>query len=233
MTLLNRPAHASLPPRRKAARAAGALLVAVTVLPVATGCGPLRAGQAAVVGDTAISEDSLRDQVDAVIKVNGTATSPREAVTRGTLGALITFELIDKAAKDAGVSVTTKQVDDLRATARQQLPTQAEYDKVIAGQLVSPANAERFLRLVLLTDELGKKYVPGDPQDTAVAAKRAEKLRELEVAAQRTLKVSVNPRYGAWVPGQVFIASSLSGGLASPGTEAQPAGSGDTGVSGG
>lgn len=199
---------------RRAGTAARALVACLCLLGVAA-CSPTRAGNAAVVGEHAISEQQLQDQVDAIVKASA-AQGDRSTVVRSALSALVTFQLIDAVAKDQGVQAAPAAVNALRTQARTQLPAQADYEKVIAQQFVAPRNAEQFLRLIVLSDALGRKLVPGDDQDPKVAAARTEKIRQAEEATAKRLGVRINPRYGSWSVKEMTVVPSLSGGLATP-----------------
>ncbi len=204
-------------------RVAVKALVACLCLLGTGACAPTRAGNAAVVDNHAIPERQLQDQVDAIVKASANQTDNRAAVARSALSALVTFQLIDAVAKSQGVQAPPEAINALRTQARTQLPAQADYEKVIAQQFVAPKNAERFLRLIVLSDTLGRKLVPGDDQDPKVAAARTEKIRQAEEAVAERLGVKINPRYGRWSAKDMNVLPSLSGGLATPAAGASAA----------
>ncbi|HEU0102884.1 MAG TPA: SurA N-terminal domain-containing protein [Mycobacteriales bacterium] len=98
--------------RRAAARLLATCAVAAVVL---TGCGssPIRAGAAAVVGDSRISTEELAQDVDEGLADPGAAqlAADRPSYQRDVLSRRISADLVDVAAQRRGVSVTQGQVD--------------------------------------------------------------------------------------------------------------------------
>ncbi|HEY3479397.1 MAG TPA: SurA N-terminal domain-containing protein, partial [Streptomyces sp.] len=102
--------------RRTAVSIAAAALLAVSPALTACGSGPAHPGAAAVVGDQKISVSTLQAAVNEVRSAQ--AKSPQAAqggadsgkLSQQTLSMLVQNEVIDRAAKDHGITVTPAEV---------------------------------------------------------------------------------------------------------------------------
>jgi hypothetical protein len=187
--------------RRTAVSIAAAVLLAVSPALTACGSGPAHPGAAAVVGDQKISVSTLQAQVNEVRSAQ--AKSPQAAqagadsgkLSQQTLSMLVQNEVIDRAAKDAGITVTPAEVQQSHAQALQQANgSEAQLEAALLAQYdVVPSQLDAFLRTNIevgkLIQSLG--YQPGsDPGNTAVLAAITK--------TADSLGVHVNPRYGTW-----------------------------------
>lgn len=186
--------------RRSAITVSGAAALLVAA-PLLTACGDdAHPGAAAVLGGERISMGQLQGKVNAVRDAQLGAPHGDQMVkstgqlTRATLDGLIRDRIVDKAAKDAGVHVTRREVGEARA----QLSKRAGGEKklkqaLLQQQAIAPGEIDRRLRMQLLVDKIAKAegIDPRSPQGpAALNAKFSE--------ASEAMKITVNPRYGKW-----------------------------------
>jgi hypothetical protein len=180
--------------------AAAALLLASPAL-TACGSGPAQPGAAAVVGDQRITVSSLQHKVNEVRAAQ--AASPQADQMVGgsgrlatqTLSMLVQNTVIERAAADAGVTVTDGEVQQQHAGALEQFGgNEQALDTALLQQYdIVPAGADSFFRTNALVGKLivSLGFQPGsDGGQTAV-------VKEISKTAD-DLGVRVNPRYGAW-----------------------------------
>ncbi|MFE7097550.1 SurA N-terminal domain-containing protein [Streptomyces erythrochromogenes] len=183
--------------RRTALSVSAALLVAAPLLSACSG--ETRPGTAAVVGGERITTSALQAQVGAVRTAQNrseqaaTLIANTPQLERTKLGKMIQLRVLERAAEDAGISVTTKEIEDARraqegdkgAAALEQLALQARVP-------LAPGQIDEDLRFRLLLDKLSERY--GE-----------EKIIEPLTKASEALRIEVNPRYGAWDAKQVGL----------------------------
>jgi hypothetical protein len=186
---------------RTVAQALGAAIVVALL----SACGTSMAGNAAVVGTTAVSEaqvndifTELRDQLATDPAQKGQPLD--EGYTVVTITNRLTRSiLLAEAARRQGVVVTQTQVDTLvnDALKTQFSGNRAALDSALArGQNAVPASEiDALVRDVLLASALGKSLVPNGTTDQQNAAARAAVQK---VAAEWGVEIS--PRYGSWDP---------------------------------
>jgi hypothetical protein len=197
--------------RRTAVSIAAAALLAASPALTACGSGPAHPGAAAVVGDQKISVSTLQHEVDRVRAAQ--SKSPQSAQLLGqsgklsqqTLTMLVQSEVIDKAAADAGVSVSTAEVQQAHAQALQQFQgNEAQFEEAVLEQAgVAPTGIDDYLRTSLevtkLTQSLGLQ--PGSDNGSAATVAAIAK-------TAKSLGVHVNPRYGTWDEKQAIIGAA-------------------------
>ncbi|MFD6231036.1 SurA N-terminal domain-containing protein [Streptomyces sp. NPDC060232] len=183
--------------RRTALSVSAALLVAAPLLSACSG--ETRPGTAAVVGGERITTSALQAQVGDVRAAQNrsehaaTLISNTPQLDRIKLGKMIQLRVLERAAKDAGISVTTKEIEDARkaqedgkgAAALEQAALQARVP-LAAGQI------EEEVRFQLLLGKLSERY--GE-----------DKIIEPLAKASEALHIEVNPRYGTWDAQQVGL----------------------------
>ena len=153
---------------RTSRRLAGgtAILAAAVAL---SGCGAApRAGAAAVVGTTRISDGSLEQIVSRSLADPTAARAVgdnRNDYFRQALTRLINRVVLNRGAADNGVSVTAGQVDDRLAQFEQQSGGPAALRQQAAQSGVAPADLRDFVKDVVLRDALGDKLTAGVPVD--------------------------------------------------------------------
>ncbi|MDG4859178.1 SurA N-terminal domain-containing protein [Streptomyces sp. T-3] len=189
--------------RRRTALVVSAALLAAA--PVLTACGDqAHPGAAAVVGGDRITVAQLQSRVGEVRAAQQGATaesgqyeqavSKTGGLTRDTLQSMVLDKVLHRAATDAGVTVTRKEFQDLRA----KLETQAGGAKALEqGWLqqysIPPSRIDDSLRTEIEAQKLYQK-LGVDPSTDQGQAAFWSALSE----ASKALKIDVNPRYGTW-----------------------------------
>jgi hypothetical protein len=113
---------------------------------------------------------------------------------RNTLHTLVQARVIDQAAKDIGVTVTTREVQQARAAAEQQAGGKAQLDaQVLQTYAMVSADIDESIRTDLTMQKVAKHY----GADLQTAAGQATVVKVLRQTADK-LGIDVNPRYGTW-----------------------------------
>ncbi|MEU1078427.1 MULTISPECIES: SurA N-terminal domain-containing protein [unclassified Streptomyces] len=181
-----------------------ALALCVALLgagPLLTACGSeAHPGAAAVVGGDRIPVSALQAQVKDVRTAQ--EASPQSAqlirntgqLSRAKLHGLIFDKVLDRAAADAGVSVSRKELQQARAAmARQAGGEQAFAAMLLQQRGVAPGQIDDAVReQVQLT-----KLAAATGADLATPTGQASVTRTLTEASKK-LSIDVNPRYGSW-----------------------------------
>lgn len=202
--------------RRTALTLSAALLVSA---PVLTACGSeAHPGAAAIVGGERIEVSTL--QADVADVRSAQRNSPQSAqlvqgsgqLPRAALRRLIFGRVLDKAAEDAGVTVSRKELQQVRQAAVAQYGGE---DQLAAALLeerwISPDQIDGDLRqevqLPKLAAALGTdlRSEAGTQKVTAALSKASE-----------ALHIDVNPRYGAWDDKTIRLGEYRSPWLAEP-----------------
>jgi hypothetical protein len=180
--------------------AAAALLLASPAL-TACGSGPDRTGAAAVVGDQRITVATLQSKVNQVRAAQ--EASPQSAqllasstkLSTQTLTMLVQTAVIERAADDAGVTVSEGEAQQDRSAALQQFGGNEEaLNAALLQQFgIAPAEADNYFRTNALLGKLISSlgFQPGsDGGQTALLGILTRTANELGV--------TINPRYGTW-----------------------------------
>ncbi|MEU9005147.1 SurA N-terminal domain-containing protein [Streptomyces sp. NPDC048551] len=110
------------------------------------------------------------------------------------LNKMIQTAVLERAADDAGLSVTPKEIEEVRKAQLQQAGGRAGLEAAALQQAqLAPDQLEADTRFKLLRDKLFAHY---GSQDKALA-----KLGE----AAKALHIEVNPRYGKWDAQQIIL----------------------------
>ncbi len=178
--------------RRTALSVSAVLLVAAPLLSACSG--QAHPGTAAVVGGERITTSALQAQVNDVRAAqNRTGESAAQLIQsspgleRVKLNKMIQAAVLERAAEDAGVTVSTREVEERR---KAQLEAAGSPGKLEAAALeqahLAPGQLDADARFKLLRDKLFEHY---GSQDKAL---------ERLAAAAKALHIQVNPRYGVW-----------------------------------
>jgi hypothetical protein len=185
--------------RRRTALLLAAGLAAAA--PVLTACGSdAHPGAAAVVGGQRISQAQLQSRVDEVRTAQRSlvrddaqyaqAISRTGSLTRDTLHTMVLERVVERAAKDAGITVTRREVQRMRSGLEQQTGGAKALEATWLQQYgVPPQRLDDNLRLQLEAQKLAAKL----HTDT-----RAPAFWKALSKASRELHVDLNPRYGTW-----------------------------------
>ncbi|MFF9277595.1 SurA N-terminal domain-containing protein [Streptomyces griseosporeus] len=182
-------------------RTALLLSAAIAAAPLLTACGnDAHPGAAAVVGDQRITVAQLES------RVNEVRAAQREAVpdqaqyarvvagtaglTRDTLHGMVLDRVLHRAAEDAGVTVTRRDVQQLRSQLEGQVGGAKALETAWLQQYgVPPQRLEDNLRLQAEAQKLAAALGTRTDQPAFWAALSK---------ASKELGVEVNPRYGSW-----------------------------------
>ncbi|GAB2790650.1 SurA N-terminal domain-containing protein [Streptomyces chlorus] len=185
--------------RRRTALLLTAALTAAA--PLLTACGnDARPGAAAVVGGQRITVSQLENRVNE-IRVAQQEAVPGEAqyaqaiartgsLTRDTLHGMVLDRVLEHAARDAGVTVTPKEIQGMRFGLEEQAGGAEALESTWLQQYgIPPQRLDDNLRLQLQAQKLAQ----GLGTDTS----RPEFWQALSEASKK-LDVDLNPRYGSW-----------------------------------
>ncbi|HWU08128.1 MAG TPA: SurA N-terminal domain-containing protein [Streptomyces sp.] len=183
-------------------RTAPALFAATLVAaPLLTACGgEAHPGAAAVVGGDRIDVATLQAQAADVRSAQQDSARSQELVTKSgqlarvKLSGLIFGRVLDRAAKDAGVSVSRKEVQQIRSDAAAQSGGDEGVRTLMLEQRwVAPGQIDASLRQEVQLQKLAQA-LRTDLQSPAGVQAVGQALTE----ASKALHIDVNPRYGSW-----------------------------------
>ena len=187
--------------RRRSALTVSGVAALVVAAPLLTACGSdAHPGAAAVMGGERISMGQLQAKVKAVRNAQRSAPQSEQMIkgsgqlTRATLDGMIRDRIVQRAAKDAGVSVTRREVGTARAQLQRQAGGAAKLKAaLLQQQAIAPGEINDRLRMQLAVDKIAKA-AGISPQSPKGSAQLNAKLSK----TSRAMKISVNPRYGTW-----------------------------------
>ncbi|MEU1176619.1 SurA N-terminal domain-containing protein [Streptomyces sp. NPDC005820] len=186
---------------RRRRRTAFLLSAAIMAAPLLTACGnDAHPGAAAVVGGHRITVAQLETRVNEVREAQRAAV-PDEAqyaqvvaqtstLTRDTLHGMVLDEVLNRAAEDAGITVSRREVQQLRAGLEQQAGGAQGLETGWLQQYgVAPERLDDNLRLQLEAQKLATQLgtTTSDPAFWSALSVTSKKLG-----------VDLNPRYGSW-----------------------------------
>lgn len=188
--------------RRSRRRPALLLTAAIAAAaPLLTACGnDAHPGAAAVVGDQRITVAQLENRVDEVREAQRAAvpddTQYQQVVartgtlTRDTLHGMVLDRVLHRAAQDAGVTVSRKEVQDMRGELEAQAGGPEQLETVWLQQYgVAPDRLDDNLVVQIEAQKLA--------QSLGTDTSRPEFWQALSKASKK-LDVDLNPRYGTW-----------------------------------
>ncbi|MEW2620635.1 SurA N-terminal domain-containing protein [Streptomyces sp. NPDC048106] len=185
--------------RRRTALVLTAAIAAAA--PLLTACGhDAHPGAAAVVGGQRITVAQLQNRVDEIRDAQRAAVPDQgqyqqvlaetSSLTRDTLHNMVLDRVIHRAAQDEGVSVTRKDVQQLRAGLEQQAGGAKGLQTAWLQKYgIAPAHLDDNLRLQLEAQKLAARLGTDTTQPAF--------WKSLSQASQE-LRIDVNPRYGTW-----------------------------------
>lgn len=199
-------------------------LVAVLVLAVglvASGCGQIRAGAAALVGDQRIAVEELAQSVRATQQAatrNGLRLPDRAALVRAVLSRQIVGAILDESAERKGITVTRREVRQRIA----QLGGRQRPEPQAVRRAIPPEELDDYIRRRIIAERLARSLGPGGDARARPAALLAY-LRRLA----RGMDITVSPRYGKFDAGRLAVVPEKSA-LSTPDEDA----AGGTGLGG-
>ncbi|MEU0158745.1 SurA N-terminal domain-containing protein [Streptomyces sp. NPDC006261] len=184
--------------RRTALAVSAATLLAA---PLLAACGnEAHPGAAAVVGGERIEVSAVQAQAADVRAAQESSPEAAQLVNksgqlnRAKLHGLIFDRILDKAAEDAGVTVTRKEIQEARTASRAQAGGEEQLRAMMLQQRwVAPDQIDGDMRQEVLLPKLAKALGAdlGTPAGQQVVGEALTK-------ASKQLKIDVNPRFGAW-----------------------------------
>ncbi|MGW2989383.1 SurA N-terminal domain-containing protein [Streptomyces goshikiensis] len=183
---------------RRTALSVSAVLLAAAPLLSACSSDP-RPGTAAVVGGQQITTSALQAQVNDVRGAQD--RSEQSAPAAGTarlermkLNKMIQLRILEETAKDAGITVSTREIEDVRKETTQQSGGAAKMEQLALAQRlpVAPDQIDEDIRFQLLLGKIKEKF--GDDAFVPALTKAAG-----------ALHIEVSPRYGGWDAKQIAL----------------------------
>ncbi|MFH8370842.1 SurA N-terminal domain-containing protein [Streptomyces sp. NPDC018031] len=201
--------------RRTALSVSACALLLAT--PLLTACGSdAHPGAAAVVDGERITVAQLQGHVRVVRDAQRESPQARQLVAasgrlnQDVLARLIKYQVIERAARDSGVGVTRREVQQ----ARRSIETREGGADVVRAlylqQGVAPEQIDQEVRMLVTRDKLDRKL--GD-----------EGANALFVRTSKALDIDVNPRYGSWDDAQGMAVQAGDPWLRPAETDRQPA----------
>ncbi|MFC8141448.1 SurA N-terminal domain-containing protein [Streptomyces paradoxus] len=185
--------------RRRTALVLTAAIAAAA--PLLTACGnEAHPGAAAVVGGQRITVSQLDERVGEVRAAQRAAVQDEAqyqqtiartgTLTRDTLQTMVLDRVLHRAAEDAGVTVSRKEIQAMRSGLEQQAGGAKALERTWLQQYgIPPQRLDENLRLQLEAQKLAEKL----GTDTG----RPEFWKALSDAS-KDLNIDLNPRYGTW-----------------------------------
>lgn len=184
--------------RRRTALVVSAAIIAAA--PLLAACGnEAHPGAAAVVGGERIEVSTVQAKVKDVRDAQQASPQAAQLIKdtgqlgRAKLYDLIVDRIVEKAAADAGVKVSRKEIQESRDALSEQSGGQEQLAAMYLQQRgVAPGQLDEVVRRDVLVNKLAAALgVTNSPQGQ-------QRMNEAFTAAAKSLKIDVNPRYGAW-----------------------------------
>ncbi|MFH8990959.1 SurA N-terminal domain-containing protein [Streptomyces sp. NPDC017940] len=194
--------------RRRSSRRRSALILSAAALvaaPLLTACGnDAHPGAAAVVGDQRITVAQLENRVNEVRSAQraavpddtqyGQVIAKSGGLARSTLHTMVLDKVLHRAARDADVRVTRREIQTMRAGLEEQAGgPKALETEWLQRYSVAPGRLDASIRTEIeaqkIARALGADMNSAEGQNTFWAAMSK---------ASKKLDVDLNPRYGTW-----------------------------------
>jgi SurA-like protein len=176
---------------------------------VVAGCGPVKMGAAAIVGDQRITVATLDNEVTNLSRYLEAHPGPAPLTpvqqTQQTLTWLIRFQINEALAKQEGITVSTAQAQQAwneiykqaKANAQAQGITNVTPGLILAANGIPPNLYSEVGRFQSINDQFAAKANGGTPPATQDAANAAnDQLNKARCTAAKGLNIQVNPQYG-------------------------------------
>ncbi|MET7798304.1 SurA N-terminal domain-containing protein [Streptomyces decoyicus] len=193
--------------RRRTALSVSATAALLAAAPLLAACGSdAHPGAAAIVDGKRITVSQLQAKVKDVRAAQ--AESPQGGqmimntgrLSLATLNGMIFDEVLARGAKDAGVTVTRRDVQRWRGEAEKQAGGAERLKAMWLQQGVAPDEIDSTVRNQLLLDGVARHLGAdrGKPQGQ-------QKLAQSLAKTSRSMGIDVNPRFGKWDDHQVIL----------------------------
>ncbi|MFG2501378.1 SurA N-terminal domain-containing protein [Streptomyces sp. NPDC048441] len=191
--------------RRRLRTALALSTAAIAAAPLLTACGnEAHPGAAAVVGGDRITVAQLEGRVNEVRDAQRAAIPDEQqyqqaisksgGLTRSTLHTMVLDKVLHRAAADAGVDVSRREIQTMKAGLEQQAGGKKALEQGWLQQYsVPPSRLDESFRTEIEAQKLAKRLGAdmNAPEGQAVFWKALS-------AASKKMDVDLNPRYGRW-----------------------------------
>ncbi|MFH8567354.1 SurA N-terminal domain-containing protein [Streptomyces sp. NPDC017993] len=192
--------------RRRTALSVSAL-AALAAAPLLAACGTdAHPGAAAVVDGKRITVSQLQAKVRDVREAQGKSPQGGQMISStgrlslATLNGMIFDEVLERAAQDAGVEVTRRDIQKWRAAAEKRAGGAERLQALWLQQAIAPDEIDAMVRNQLLLDGVAEHLGAdrGQPQGQ-------QKLAQTLSKTSRSMGIDVNPRFGTWDDQEVIL----------------------------
>jgi len=173
-------------------------LVFALIAFVLSGCSQVNS--AATVGDREIALKELQSQVDLILSErNAVDTSQMqletgEDLTRTQLSYLISNLIIEELAKEQNIEITASEFESYKSQIFENIGGEANLPNVLVNASIPSTGLEQVLRRDLVLRKISEKESAAGADESTVNSK----IEALVTEKAKSLKVTINPRYGVW-----------------------------------
>ncbi len=173
-------------------------LVFALIAFVLSGCSQVNS--AATVGDREIALKELQSQVDLILSErNAVDTSQMqletgEDLTRTQLSYLISNLIIEELAKEQNIEITASELESYKSQIFENIGGEANLPNVLVNASIPSTGLEQVLRRDLVLRKISEKESAAGADESTVNSK----IEALVTEKAKSLKVTINPRYGVW-----------------------------------
>jgi DNA-binding CsgD family transcriptional regulator len=188
---------------------------------VVAGCGPVKLGAAAVVGDQRITVATLNNEVTNLSRYAklypGTVQLTPVQETQQTLTWLIRFKINEELAKQQGITISTAQAQKAwaeifnaaKSSAQSQGITNVTDNLILAANGIPPDLKDEVGRYQAIDDQFALQANGGQAATTQQAQDAVTtKLNQARCVVAKQLKIQVNPQYGRLDYSQYAVVAS-------------------------
>lgn len=172
--------------------------ISAGLLILLTACTPINS--AATIGSTSISVDKIQKTVDEVlaerakVSTQGMTLDTGDALNRNQLTFFVIAELLYRLGQNGHITVSEQEITDEIKSVTSQVGGPGNLPMAMVNAGISPSNLRLYFRSYLLSAKISNALIAqGISKDNVSAA-----VQKLVADESKTLKVSVNPRYGTW-----------------------------------
>ena len=173
-------------------------LVFALIAFVLSGCSQVNS--AATVGNQEIALNELQSQVDLILSErNAVDTSQMqletgEDLTRTQLSYLISNLIIEELAKEQNIVITASEFESYKSQIFENIGGEANLPNVLVNASIPSTGLEQVLRRDLVLRKISEKESAAGADESTVNSK----IEALVTEKAKSLKVTINPRYGVW-----------------------------------
>jgi len=220
---------------RRLVKASAILIGAGLVL---AGCGSVKMGSAAIVGDERITIATLDTEVNnlsqAAKQYQGTVQLSAAQQTQQTLTWLVRFQIAEELARQHGITVSTAESQaaldriyaEAKASAEAQGISNPSLGLILVANGIPPNLSAEVGRYQAITDEFMKQANGGTaPSTTAEQTLTTAKFEQAQCEAAKSLNIMINPQFGQMDYSQYQVISAPSAVSRSAGPTPSPSAS--------